>query len=105
MRFSFMALILALATSSHADNIPLPVEVAAFITDREVCDHFREEPYEGNSKEHIERREFIFQSLEIFCSGTDRRLAALKKRYKNDSNVLQLLNKYEEKIEGAEPAP
>ena len=105
MRLSFMALILALATSSHADNMPLPVEAAAFITDRDVCDHFREEPYENNGKEQIERREFVFQSLEIFCPGTDRRLAALKKRYKNDSNVLRLLNKYEEKIEGVEPSP
>jgi hypothetical protein len=90
----------ALAASAYAGNDPLPPEVAAFIKDRDACDHFRGEPHEGNSPGQIERREFIFESLEIHCPGTDRRLAALKKRYKNNAEVMRHLNSYEEKVEG-----
>jgi hypothetical protein len=100
MKSFFIALGFALAASAHAGSDPLPPEVATFIQDRDVCDHFRGEPHEGNSPEQIERREFIFESLEIFCPGTDRRLAALKKRYKNNSAVMKRLNGYEERIEG-----
>ncbi|MDQ1330900.1 MAG: hypothetical protein QG578_1165 [Thermodesulfobacteriota bacterium] len=87
------------AASAYAGNDQLPPEVAAVITDRDICDHFRGEPYEGNSPEQIERRDFIFESHEIYCPGTDRRLAALKKRYRKNTEVMRYLNKYEEKIE------
>jgi hypothetical protein len=80
-------------------NDSLPPEVAAFITDRYIYDHFRGEPYEGNSPEQIERREFIFESLEIYCPGTDRRLAALKKKYRKNTEVMRHLDKYEERME------
>jgi hypothetical protein len=100
MRSFFLFVGFVLTASAYADNDPIPPEVTAFIKDRDSCDHFRGEPYEGNSPEQIARREFIHESLEIFCPGTDRRLAALKKRYKNNAEVMQHLNKYEERIEG-----
>lgn len=90
---------MVIATVAHATDRPLPPEVEAFIHDRDLCDHFRGEPSEGNSPEQIKRREFIVESLEIYCPGTDRRLAALKKRYKDDVRVVERLNKYEERIE------
>lgn len=99
MRF-IIILVSALATSAHAGIDPLPPEIAAYILDRDACDHFRGEPYEGNSPGQIERREFIFESLEIYCPGTDRRLAALKKRYKHNAEVMRRLKYYEEQIEG-----
>ena len=95
-----MLLVFAVVASAHAGNNPLPPEVATFIQDRDACDHFRGEPHEGNSTGLIERREFIFESLEIYCPGTDRRLAALTKRYKNNSKILKRLKNYEERIEG-----
>lgn len=98
-RYIFIALVLA--ASAHADSGSLPAEVEAFIRDRDLCDHFRGEPFEGNSPEQVERRAFVFESLEIYCPGTDRRLAALKKRYKNDSAVMKRLDEYEDKTEGA----
>ena len=100
MRYFLSILGLALAMSAHASDDPLPPEVAAFIQDRDACDHFRGEPHEGSSPGQIERRELIFGSLEIYCPGTDRRLAALKKRYQHDAEVMRRLNSYEEKIEG-----
>ncbi|HZW19963.1 hypothetical protein [Noviherbaspirillum sp.] len=84
---------------AEAGPKPLPKEVKEFIAERNTCDHFRCEPYEGDSPEQIERRTFIIDSLDIFCSGTDRRLAALKRRYKNNRSVIQELNKFEEKVE------
>jgi hypothetical protein len=84
---------------AKAGQEQLPPEVKAFIAERKTCDHFRGEPYEGNSTEQIERRTFIIDSLDIYCSGTDRRLAALKRRYKDNRPVMQKLNKFEDKIE------
>jgi hypothetical protein len=92
----------ALGGLVHASSV-LPPEVGAFMEGREACDHFRGEPHEGNSPEQIERRNFIFESLEIYCPGTDRRLAALKKRYEDNAEVMNRLRKYEDRIEGSCP--
>ncbi len=88
-----------LAASPTGRNA-LPDEVRRFIDEREICDHFRGEPFEGSRPEQVERSEFIRDSLDIYCSGTDRRLAALKRRYRNDQDVMQKLNGYEVQIEG-----
>src|SRR5574342_494457 len=100
MRLSMALLISALAAPVFAGTVALPPEVQSFVSDRDTCDHFRGEPVEGTSPEQIRRREFVAESLEIFCAGTDRRLAALKKRYKNNSEVIRRLSHYEENIEG-----
>jgi hypothetical protein len=105
MRLYFGLLFFTLAAPVSAGNVALPPEVQSFISDRDTCDHFRGEPVEGTSPEQIKRREFVAESLEIFCAGTDRRLAALKKRYKNNSEVTKRLNQYEENIEGPTRAP
>jgi len=91
---------LMIAIPAHADDA-LPPEVERFIQDRDACDHFRGEPAEGDSPAQIERRNFIIESLEIYCPGTDRRLAALKQRYTDNPEVMKRLNLYEERIEAA----
>lgn len=78
----------------------LPQEVEAFIRDRDLCDHFRGEPHEGSAPEQLKRRSFIRLSLEIYCPGTDRRLAALIERHKHHAGVVARLSKYERKVEG-----
>jgi hypothetical protein len=105
MRVLFLILVLALIAPAQAGNSKLPPEVEAFIRDRDLCDHFRGEPYEGNSPEQIKRRQFILESFEIYCPGTDRRLAALKKRYRDNAEVMKRLSRYEERIEGKDSAP
>ena len=77
----------------------LPPEVAAFVADRDVCEHFRGEPIEGDFPEQIARRAFVQDSIEIYCAGTDRRLAALKKRYAANTAVMSALDGYERSIE------
>lgn len=74
--------------------------MSAFIEDRTACEHFMGEPYDGgDAPELVERRKFIVESFDIYCAGTDRRLAALRMRYRNDPAVLQRLKQYEDKIE------
>jgi len=73
----------------------LPADVIGFKNRRDLCDHFRgEEPYDK------ERRKFLSDSLEKYCKGTDKELAGLKVKYKDNEPVIDSLNKYEEKIEG-----
>lgn len=99
MRALILLALISVFAVAEAGPKPLPKEVKAFITERSICDHFRGEPYEGNSSEQRERHLFIMDSLDIYCSGTDRRLAALKRRYKNNRSVMLELNKFEEKVE------
>lgn len=95
-------LLCGITTVSVAGSRVLPKEVKDFVAERNICDHFRGESFEGSSPEQVERRKFIADSLDIYCSGTDRRLAALKRRYKSNPAAMRKLNQYEERIEGAE---
>ena len=95
-------LLFALSTSPVTD---LPQEVSSFVAERDACDHFRGEPIEGDSKDQKDRRAFVLNSLEIYCSGTDRRLAALKARYSSNPAVMAALGKYDPAIEGPRCGP
>lgn len=93
-------MLLAFSSAAVASETPtLPPEVQSYIADRELCEHFREEPADGGTPEQNKRREFVRESIEIYCSGTDRRLAALKKRYTGNPAVQSRLAKYEPAIE------
>ena len=91
-------LCLSVSLATRAQE-PVPIEVSRFIEERDICEHFLDEPYDGDLPELIERREFIQESIEIYCAGTDRRLAALRKRYKNNPAAIKRLKRYEGKIE------
>jgi len=91
--------LLFVSSVAIAGNKPAPKEVQNFVAERNLCDHFRGEPYEGNSPEQVERRAFVIDSLDIYCAGTDKRLAALKRRYKNNEAAMKQLNKFEEQVE------
>lgn len=89
----------ACSQASALTSPRLPSEVRAFIEERIICDHFRGEPAEGDSPEQVERREFLIDSLDIYCAGTDKRLAALKRRYKDNPAVMRRLSEFEERVE------
>ena len=89
----------SITLSAYAESGSKTPEVESFIHNRDLCDHFRGEPFEGNSPEQIERRKFVFESLDIYCAGTDKRLAALKRRYKNNNEIIKRLSRYEISIE------
>ena len=81
---------------------PMPDDVTAFIEQRTLCDHFREEPWpEGGSTEEAERRAVISQQIKRYCAGSDESLRSLKERYRDDRVVMQQLEKFETTIEHA----
>lgn len=89
-----------LLTCGIALAAELPADVRLFIDDRESCDHFRGEPFDsGNAAEIKKRREFIHQKLKQFCSGTDQRLANLRRKHRSDRDVIERLSEYEDTIE------
>jgi hypothetical protein len=86
---------LALMSNSFATGIPdYPFDVEEFIDRREICDHFRgEEPYDAD------RAKFLTEQIMETCTGTDNELQKLKQKYKDNDDILQLLNGFEEEIE------
>ena len=71
-----------------------PADVATFIEQRDLCDHFRgEEPYDE------ERRKFLEKNIVELCTGTDSKLANLKEKFRGNSAIIERLSLYEEDIE------
>lgn len=72
----------------------LPPAIVAFQQQRDACDHFRgEEPYDK------QRAAFLKAQLAKTCKGSDKALAALRKRFANDPEALAALKGYEDRIE------
>lgn len=94
----YAALAPDLPASNDADEPkPFPSAVTAFMVDRDGCDHFRgEEPYDED------RRVFLEENIRQLCTGTDARLAKLRKRYADNPDVIAALAQYEDKIEAPE---
>jgi hypothetical protein len=84
--------------SSAKDEFPR--EVRIFIENRDTCDHFRGEPFEGDTPEQKERRAFILGQLQQYCTGTDKRLAGLRQKYRHRREIMELLSRYEGHVEG-----
>jgi hypothetical protein len=71
-------------------------DVIAFIEKRDACDHFRgEEPYDA------ERGEILNKAVAQSCAGTDEMLKSLRYSYKDNTDILAKLKKYEDNIEVA----
>ncbi|NMM28710.1 MAG: hypothetical protein HHJ12_15820 [Glaciimonas sp.] len=97
-RFVLLATFLFAFGSAGASE--LPSDVKSFIDDREGCDHFRGEPWDSGSDPDIkERREFIFENIKQLCTGTDKRLATLRRKHRSNLNVIERLSDYEDTIE------
>jgi hypothetical protein len=97
MRAALLFAAILVLCAAHAQD--LPEEVARFLGERSTCEHFLGEPVEGRSAEQRERRDFVAESIDIYCSGTDRRLAALKRRYAAHPAAMAALRALQEKLE------
>jgi hypothetical protein len=87
------------APSARTDLCDYPADVRAFIEDRDLCDHFRGEPWPtGDSEPDRARRRELVEGVRTACAGTDARLAALKERYVNDGRISALLGRFEAKV-------
>lgn len=82
--------------SAVAAEARLPIDVAKYVEQREGCDHFRGEvpdPPDAQRMKEIERE------IHKLCTGADKELARLKRKYVMNRAVLKRLNELEEKIE------
>lgn len=82
-------------SNAAAEDAPFPEEVTAFMVARDGCDHFR-----GEESQDAERRAFLESSIAKLCTGTDAKLAALRRRYGDDPAVVAALSAYDDRIEG-----
>jgi hypothetical protein len=91
--FAIATVLLAvMCSAAAAPNRGLAI--ANFTTHRDLCDHFRgEEPYDAA------RASEIAAKVKRYCTGTDRELRRLRKRYAHNPRVLQRLSAYEDTIE------
>lgn len=72
----------------------LPADVVEFKERRDLCDHFR-----GEDAYDEKRGKFLAEGMKKACTGTDKEMALLKKKYSNNEAVLKALADYEVKIE------
>jgi hypothetical protein len=85
-------------SSAIAAEAQLPSDVAKYVDQREGCDHFRGEipdPPDDKRMREIERE------IRKLCTGTDRKLQRLKRKYAKNPAVMKRLNEFEEKIEAS----
>lgn len=82
--------------SAAASNTKLPSDVAKYIDQREGCDHFRGEFPDPPDEQRMREIEHEIRKL---CTGTDKKLAQLKRKYAKNQAVMKRLNEFEDKIE------
>jgi hypothetical protein len=88
-------LLLSASPGAKATANPLPADAARFIEHRELCDHFRGEPYDNDTA----RRSFIARKLNQYCAGADKALKKMKRKYSGSPAILERLNLFETCIE------
>lgn len=74
----------------------LPPDVARYVEQREGCDHFRGEIPDPSDEQRMKE---IEREIHKLCTGTDKKLAQLKRKYARNQAALKRLNEFEEKIE------
>ena len=80
----------AAAAAAAADR--LPADATAYLEQRALCDHFRQEPWpEEASAEARARRAFLGGQVERFCTGIDEAGRELRRRYRDRPEVLDSL--------------
>lgn len=85
------------------DYCSYPADVRDFVDMRDACDHWRGEPVPEHEDDPEEvRKNQIIDAINESCTGTDKRLSALKAAYAGDQKVLQLLDEYETDIEAGD---
>lgn len=97
MKQIVLSLWLAISFASYADGM-LPADVEKFVSKREGCDHFRGEIPEPNQRARMRE---IEREIRRLCTGTDKQLAKLKKKYATEPQIMATLNEFEPAIESA----
>ncbi|HEY4583168.1 MAG TPA: hypothetical protein VIG88_09920 [Lysobacter sp.] len=76
----------------------LPVDVRAFVDDRDTCEAFRAAPWpSSDSPGDRQRRSEIVEGLRTSCAGLERRLGELRKLHAANAPVSALLSAYQQR--------
>lgn len=76
-----------------------PTDLRRFLERREECDHWR-----GEAGYDKARQADIDRGVCRTCTGTDAELARLRKKYRANPGVMDLLDELEDRIEGPDKA-
>lgn len=95
MRKALVVCVTLLALQASATE-KLPADVRDFIADREGCDHMRGEVPDPPDKQRMQELE---REIRKICTGTDRKLARLKRKYASNRPVMKRLREFEPTIE------
>jgi hypothetical protein len=87
-----------LANAAFADASKFPKDVSEFLANREACDHFRGEVIDPPDPELKKERN---ENIAIYCTGTDKQLARMKKKYAKRRDVMKELKVLDAKIEAS----
>ena len=82
--------------SAIAAEAKFPSDVFKYVEQREGCDHFRGEIPDPPDKQRMRE---IKREIRKLCTGTDKKLARLKRKYARNPSIMKRLNEFEEKIE------
>lgn len=97
LNVALRALVLsALSSAAFAYAGRLPNDVGTFLANREACDHFRGEVIDPPDAELKKERN---ENIATYCTGTDRQLARLKKKYAKRRDMTKELKGLESRIE------
>lgn len=97
MRYLPLLFMWALASVVLASgDVVFPKDVQRFIAKREDCDHFRGEFGENDDKK---RQREVRANIQKLCTGTDRQLNALLKKYQRRPEIVERLSEFETDIE------
>jgi hypothetical protein len=85
--------------SPSCSSLPLHDDLGdfnRFVKEREACEHFGGEIPDPPDPQRLKE---ILGQMQIYCDGTDSRLAALKVKYAAKPEIMIKLNTYEASIE------
>jgi hypothetical protein len=82
---------------SHADGT-LPTDVENYVSKRQGCDHMRGEIPEPHQKARMREVE---REIRRLCTGTDKQLNKLRKKYAGDQRAMAALDEFEPDVEAA----
>jgi len=88
--------------SAPAPKPPAILDLPAFLERRGMCDHFRGEVPDPPDPE---RMRDVLTQIDVYCTGIDEQLAALKTRYRDDPEVSKRLGQFETGIDPKPPKP
>ena len=95
----FTVLVLQFCGGRPALAAEHPSDLRQFLERREECDHWR-----GEAADDRKRQTDIDRGICRTCTGSDAELARLKKKYKANPGVMDVLDELEDRIEGPDKA-